>query len=143
MAFWAGSAGSTPQQTFNLKNELVIENPVVEKSVKDIVLEASIKYGQPFDEIWDTIGGETQWTYNPLMQSNVIYNFSDQRRNITIGTREKSFGLAMIHLPDHPDVTYASATDAYFSADFIAKNWAKHKCWWYYYANKHPEKCIR
>jgi hypothetical protein len=36
--------------------------------------------------------------------------------------RERSFGLAQIHLPSHPTVSYEDAVDPEFAIDFLAKN---------------------
>lgn len=45
------------------------------------------------------------------------------------GTREQSFGLSQIHLPDHPTVTKEQALDPSFAIEFMAKNLGKVK--WY------------
>lgn len=37
------------------------------------------------------------------------------------GTREQSFGLVQIHLPDHPSVTYDQAIDPQFAIRFLAE----------------------
>lgn len=122
------TAGSTPQTIAPIEQIVIaIEEPTIEQIVRD----ATVKYGVSFDEVWKKMGCETQWTYDPAMQSKVKYNFSDARRGIVYGEREKSYGLAQIHLPDHPETTYEQATDPYYSADFIAKNWEKHSGWWY------------
>jgi len=43
------------------------------------------------------------------------------------GTREQSFGLAQIHLPDHPHVSLEEAIDPSFAIDFLAKHLAQGK----------------
>lgn len=68
---------------------------------------------------------------DPKGQSKHIYYFSDPKRNIVEGTRERSYGLVQIHLPDHPDVSYEQATDPEFSIDFLAKHLSRgHGFWW-------------
>lgn len=123
-AYWAGS---TQPVSGTVTYEIVIEEP----SIKELVQTAAIKYDVPFNELWYTIGCETQDTFDPTIQSNVKYDFSDSRRGIVYGEREQSYGLAQIHLPDHPEVSYKQATDAKFSIEFIASNWKKHSGWWY------------
>lgn len=49
---------------------------------------------------------------NPKLQSRIINKK---------GVREKSYGLVQIHLPSHPEVSYAQATNAEFSVEFLAK----------------------
>ena len=58
-------------------------------------------------------------------QSDILYNFSDPKRNIVYGERERSFGLVQIHLPDHPSVTHEEATDPQFAVRFLASNLAQ------------------
>lgn len=125
-AFLMSTAGTTAQ-TIDKIEPMVIEEPTVE----DIIRSATTKYNVSFDEVWTKIDCETQHTFNPKIQSDVRYKFSDSKRGIVLGQREQSYGIAQIHLLDHPDITYEQATDPYFSADFIAKNWAKHSGWWY------------
>ena len=38
------------------------------------------------------------------------------------GTATTSWGVVMIHLPDHPDITKEQALDPNFSVDFLAKS---------------------
>ncbi len=45
------------------------------------------------------------------------------------GTREQSFGLSQIHLPDHPTVSYEEAIDPEFAIDFMAKAMASGDAW--------------
>ena len=39
------------------------------------------------------------------------------------GDNSRSFGLAQIHLPAHPDITKAQATDPRFALDWTIKEW--------------------
>jgi hypothetical protein len=57
------------------------------------------------------------------IQSKHTYR-EGNRWGFPAGTREKSFGLAQIHLPDNPTVTYAQAIDPDFAAEFMARKFA-------------------
>lgn len=59
--------------------------------------------------------------WNVSQQSYSTYK-SGNRWGFPAGTREKSYGLAQIHLPDHKTITYDQATDPDFSIDYLAKN---------------------
>ena len=86
--------------------------------IKQEAQEQAEKYNVPFKEMWDTILCESG--ASTTIQSHYV------RKN---GTREQSFGLAQIHLPDHNDVTYEQAIDPVFALNFMAKNW--HNVRWY------------
>ena len=43
--------------------------------------------------------------------------------NARDGGRELSFGLAMIHLPDHPTVSLSQAKNCLFSLNWMAEQW--------------------
>ena len=77
---------------------------------------------------------------NTLKNENNTFDFKRQSElkykkgnkwGFVEGTREKSYGLAQIHLPDHPDVSYEEAINPEFSIEFMAKNFAKgNEGWW-------------
>lgn len=50
------------------------------------------------------------------------YDTDVQSQHMLSYGQEKSFGLAQIHLPDHPSVSYEEAIDPAFAIDFLAKN---------------------
>lgn len=82
------------------------------------------KYNVSGDEMWATTLCENP-DLNPKEQSGYIY---------PDGTRENSWGNSQINLNWHPEVTKAQAQDPYFSADFMAKQFAAKKqkewtCW--------------
>ncbi len=58
---------------------------------------------------------------SPTQQSNYHYIYYDSEGNRQTGAREKSFGLAQIHLPAHPSISYEQAIDPDFSLNFLAK----------------------
>lgn len=43
--------------------------------------------------------------------------------------REDSWGIAQIHLPDHPNITREQAQNITFSAEFLAQNLAAGNCY--------------
>jgi hypothetical protein len=96
------------------------ESPRKEENVKEIVREASKRYGVNFEEIWAVVLCETAGTASTTIQSTHMQPYG----------RERSFGIAQIHLPSHPYITHEQAIDPYFSADFLAKNWKLHRGWW-------------
>ena len=88
------------------------------------------KYGVSGDYMVDLISCEnTPW--DTELQSQIKYNFSDPDRGIVKGEQEKSYGLSMIHLPDHPNITKEQATDPYFALDFMAEHLANNQNIWY------------
>lgn len=99
-------------------------------SVEELINSASAKYNVSSSEMWRIMRCENK-SFDPKMQSRHIYDFSSARRNIVEGTRERSYGLVQIHLPDHPTITYEQATDPAFSVDFLAKNLSKGRGYWW------------
>lgn len=89
------------------------------------------KYNVPFQKIYNTVDKETGGTFNPTIQSKVIYNFSNPKKGIVKGTQERSYGLAQIHLPDHPDISRSQAEDIDFALSFMAKEYSLGHCIWY------------
>lgn len=58
------------------------------------------------------------------LQSGLKYKQGNRWKQ-PAGSREKSFGLAQIHLPDNKQVTYEEATDPDYALDFMASNISK------------------
>lgn len=68
------------------------------------------------------------------LQSGHRYKYNNKRWGILAGEREKSFGLAMIHLPDHPTITHAEATDPEFALSWMVQEFqagraSQWTCW--------------
>lgn len=91
----------------------------------------SDKYNVSFQRVYNTIDCETAHTLNPFIQSNVKYNFSSAKRGIVKGEREKSYGLAQIHLPDHPKITSEQATNEDFAIEFMVREYSLGHDLWY------------
>src|ERR1035437_421372 len=87
-----------------------IEPPKPPKTVSELVLQYSKQYGVSSTTMWTVMKCENK-ELDPTLQSRIITN----------GKRELSFGLVQIHLPSHPNITKAQATDPDFSIDFLAK----------------------
>lgn len=90
---------------------------------REIVSVKSKEYGVSETIMVGIIDCESSW--DTTLQSKHLYSFSDPRRSIVKGERERSYGLVQIHLPDHPNVTLEQATDPEFAVDFLAKNIAQ------------------
>lgn len=58
---------------------------------------------------------------------NTDWDTTLQSRFVKKGVQEKSYGLAQINLPAHPDIALEQATDPDFALDFMASNIAKGK----------------
>lgn len=86
-------------------------------------------YGVDRDFLEMMVNCETAGTFDPKIQSGYHYKFSDPKRGIAIGDREKSYGLAQISLPHHPEVSYEEAIDPDFALNFLAKNLSEGKGW--------------
>lgn len=65
---------------------------------------------------------ESSWVVNA--QSKHVYTKDRPREGVKKGQREQSYGLVMIHLPAHPNITKAQAINPEFAIDFLAKNLA-------------------
>jgi len=95
--------------------------------IKEEVKTQAEKHNVPFGEMWETILCESG--ASTTIQSHHKYAFTDVKKGIYKGEREKSFGIAQIHLPDHTTVTKEQALDPLYSITFMAENWNKVR--WY------------
>lgn len=95
-------------------------------SNEEIAQNKIVKYASIYNvdptEMYKVVSCETANTFDPMLQSRVI------RKD---GTQEKSFGLAQIYLPMHPEISKDQATDSDFALDFMAKQFSiGHKRLW-------------
>lgn len=97
--------------------------------VEDLVIKYSAEYGVSKSAMMRTLYNENN-TFEFCRQSELRYK-AGNRWGFPAGTREQSFGIAQIHLPDHPKVTKAQACDPAFAVEFMAKHFAmgKAKMW--------------
>lgn len=121
----ASEEEEVPQKEVKIRTEV---NWTPER-IKEEVWTAAARYNTFPEKMWNVILCENK-DLDIDLQSYHLYSFSDPSRGIYMGEREKSFGLAQIHLPDH-DVSYEEATDPEFALDFMAKHFAEGKAaWW-------------
>lgn len=121
-----------------LKEKLIAADlPTREKIVKELVRKYATKYHVSESEMLTTLRCENK-TFAPNLQSGHRYKFNAPKRGIVAGEQEKSFGLSMIHLPDHPTVSLDQATDPEFAVSFMAEKFANGEqtawtCWKMFY----------
>jgi len=102
--------------------EVVINDSMTFKSIEQLVdMYAEKQYKA---EILATIACESgrnkDGTFNPLLQSNFIDS---------TGARERSYGIAQINIPAHPEITIEEAQDPIFSVKFMAEEFKKGNQW--------------
>lgn len=99
--------------------EIYIAPPVVPKVwTKPELLELTGFYAQKYGvskSLMIRIINCEDGSWNPKARSGIIKN----------GVEEPSFGLVQIHLPSHPDVSLAQATDPHFALNFLAFHLSK------------------
>jgi len=101
-----------------------------EERIKEEVLKKADAHNVSFDQMWNTIKCENE-SLNPDLQSQLKYEFDDTRRGIYVGMQEKSYGIAQIHIPDHPHVSIEEAKDPEFAIEFMANAFSNGKqVWW-------------
>ena len=106
-----------------------------EAHVKELVEIYSKKYNVSKFEMMRTLRNEND-TFQCERQSGLKYK-AGNRWGFPAGTIEKSYGVAQIHLPDHPTVTIAQAKSCEFSVEFMAKEFSKGRAWqWMGYLKK-------
>jgi hypothetical protein len=81
------------------------------------------QYGQSASRLKSIVDCESKYVTD--IQSFHTYKKDYPEWGVKAGDRELSFGLAQIHLPHHPSVTYEQAVDPAFAIDFLAKNYGK------------------
>lgn len=115
----------TPHTTQDLpRGEVLTPQPTVEAQIRDI----AVLHGIDPDKYLALIKCENK-ALDPNAQSNLRYPFSDSKRGIVKGERERSFGLLQSHLPDHPDITMAQATSAEWSLNWGAEHIKAGRTW--------------
>lgn len=90
----------------------------------DIVIRLAKKHKVSSEKMWNTLKCENT-QLDPKLQSGIKYTYSDARRGIVEGQYEKSFGLVQIHLPDHPEISHAQATNPEFAIEYMASEFSK------------------
>lgn len=105
-----------------------VEPKANKEIVEDLVDKYSAKYGVSKTAMLRTLKNENN-TFEFCRQSDMKYK-AGNRWGFPAGTREKSYGVAQIHLPDNK-VTKEQACDPEFSVEFMAKHFAmgKQRMW--------------
>ena len=93
-----------------------------EEYVRGLAEKYSEKYNISFIKLFQTLKNENT-SFDFSLQSGLKYK-AGNRWGFPAGTREKSYGVAQIHLPDHPEITYEQAIDPDFSVEYMAKEFA-------------------
>ena len=112
-------------------NTAIADDVIVESEEVDLRSLAAMYaelHGANSEEMIATIDCENA-AWDPSQQSLLEYNFSSQERMITKGEQERSYGLAMIHIPDHPTISIDMAKDPHFALDWMAKEFASGREW--------------
>lgn len=118
----------------SIKEKLIQGDATVRLQIVESLVKAKAEqYNVNAYEMLTTIRCENK-SLDPNKQSGHRYNFNSPKRKIVLGEQERSFGLVMIHLPDHPTVSHTEATDPEFAIDFMAKKFANGEqrawtCW--------------
>lgn len=73
------------------------------------------KYGANAEQMRQTISCESAYWQTDIQS---WHRYPD-------GSREQSFGLAQIHLPDHPQVSYEEAIDPLYAITFMAQHFGE------------------
>lgn len=107
--------------------EDVVESPCMyQESNRDCVKRLVDIYAKEYHvsgkKMFQTLENENK-TFDFDLQSGLRYKKGNRWKK-PAGSREQSFGVAQIHLPDHPDITKDEATDPEFSVEFMAKQFA-------------------
>lgn len=98
------------------------------KSREEYVLSLSLKYGQEYNVSPETIMKLIRCENRDLVfnqQSLLHYSRDHKEWGVSAGDQEQSYGLAQIHLPSHPEISYNEAIDPVYAVEFIASQLAK------------------
>lgn len=85
-------------------------------------------------EVYSTVAKCENIALDTNLQSGHKYKYDNSRWGVRAGEQEKSFGLAMVHLPDHPTITREEATDPEFALSWMVQEFAAGRqsqwtCW--------------
>lgn len=98
---------------------------------KQIIEKLVDKYSKQYHvskiDLLNTLKNENR-TFDFTLQSGLKYK-EGNRWGFPAGTLEKSYGVAQIHLPDHPEISYEQAIDPEFSVAYMASEFSKGRAW--------------
>ena len=82
------------------------------------------KYDLNTQQFFAVIECESGWV--PDIQSQYMQDYG----------QEESYGIAQIHAPDHPNITYEQSISPIWSLSWMAEEWSKGRSWkWSCYNN--------
>lgn len=100
---------------------------LVREKISQLTKEAGIEHKA--DEVYTTIAKCENIGLQPTLQSGHRYKSDNPKWGTKAGDQELSFGLAMIHLPSHPDVTKEQAQDPDFALRWMVDEFAQGHEW--------------
>lgn len=105
----------------------VAETPIPPQplTVQELVTKYSNEYGVSRAQMIDIMTCENH-DFDTDLQSYITYK-KGNHWGLPAGSREQSYGLVMIHLPDHPEITYEQAIDPEFAVEYLAKKLSEGK----------------
>lgn len=118
------------QKAQNAPIQSVIEEvvQVPEISIHDQIKQIGAYHGLNGEMFYNLVKCENV-ELDPNAQSELKYTFSDTKRGIIKGQVERSYGLAQIHAPDHPEITFEQMTSAEWSLNWMANEIKQGRSW--------------
>jgi hypothetical protein len=111
----------------------LIKTDMPDAALHEKLITTAEAHGADWEEMYKTVACETSGTFRTDIQSGFRY------KN---GKQEQSFGIAQIHLPDHPHVSIDDAKDPDFALTFMAEKFSQGQqhLWSCYRKLKHEGK---
>lgn len=100
---------------------------LVREKINQLTKEAGIEHKA--EEVYTTIAKCENISLEPTLQSGHRYKSDNPKWGTKAGDQELSFGLVMIHLPSHPDVTKEQAQDPDFALRWMVDEFAQGHEW--------------
>lgn len=114
------SGGMIAISLISFSPNTIAETPAPKPTAQELVVKYSEEYDVSATKMIAIMKCENE-NFDPFYQSELTYK-KGNRWKLPAGSREQSYGLVQIHLPDHDDITYEQATDPDFSVQYLAKN---------------------
>lgn len=108
---------------------VVISASTTEGSIQGKIVAYASKWGVSDVLVRDLVSCETGGSFDPDIRSSAIYDFSRPAQGIEEGGRERSYGLAQIHLPDNQNISLEQAIDPDYALNFMAQELAAGNAW--------------
>ena len=98
-----------------------VEKPVV---IEEVIVWDKARIDREIEEQAAKYGTSAA-TLKRIVKCESGYVTDIQSNHVLKYGREQSFGLAQIHLPSHPDISYEQAIDPEFAIAYLAKHYAQ------------------